>query len=98
MKFAVLLKKLRKQHGITQRKLAEKIGVDFTYISKIESEKMPPPSESTILKMAEVFGIDAEDMVLSAGKIPESFEKVIFNNREVLEYLKEKIKEGENTK
>ncbi len=45
--FGVHLKKARVKAQLSQRELARTIEVDFTYLSKIENGKMPPPSEET---------------------------------------------------
>ena len=53
--FGEQVKKLRKEKRITQLELAQQIGVDFTYISKIENNKtIHSPSEKIIRKIAEV--------------------------------------------
>lgn len=41
--FGARLRELRKQASLSQRELADKVGVNFTYLSKIESGVMPPP-------------------------------------------------------
>jgi len=37
MKFGERLRELRKEQKISQRELATRVGVDFTYLSKIEN-------------------------------------------------------------
>ena len=48
--FGQYLKKIRLTHNVSQRELANNIGVDFTYLSKIENGKLEPPAEDTIKK------------------------------------------------
>jgi len=81
--FGKLLKSLRLEKKITQRKLAELVGIDFTYISKIENGTMEPPAENTIVKIAEVLGEDPDKMIIMAKKIPSYFQKIITDNKEV---------------
>lgn len=38
---AVVVKGMREKYGLTQRQFAEALGVDFTYLSKIENEAAP---------------------------------------------------------
>ncbi|MBI4282896.1 MAG: helix-turn-helix domain-containing protein, partial [Chloroflexi bacterium] len=57
-KFGTRLKELREQAGLSQRELADKVGVNFSYLSKIESGATPPPSEKVILRLAEVLDAD----------------------------------------
>jgi transcriptional regulator with XRE-family HTH domain len=86
--FGQLLKDLRKEHKITQRKLADLIGIDFTYISKIENGSMEPPAEDKIIKMAEVFNKDANELLIAAKKVPTDFHKVITENKNVPMFLR----------
>ena len=44
-----LLRKVRKQRGISARQLAKKIGVDPSYLSKIETGSVPPPAWDKML-------------------------------------------------
>jgi transcriptional regulator with XRE-family HTH domain len=55
---------------MTQTELAEQAGIHATYLSKAESGKATL-SEATIRVLAECLGTDPDQLVLSAGKIPE---------------------------
>jgi len=79
--FGLIIKNLRKEQRITQRDLAEKVGVDFTYISKIENGQLKNfPSTETIIKIAEVLQADADKLILLAEKVPENIRKTIVND------------------
>ena len=86
--FGKMLKAFRNEKKISQRKLAEIVGIDFTYVSKIESGTMDPPSEGTIVKMAEALGQDPDKMLLAAKKVPSDFQKVITENEDVPAFLR----------
>jgi transcriptional regulator with XRE-family HTH domain len=86
--FGELLRNLRKQHKITQRQLAERVGIDFTYISKIESNTMDPPAEDKIIKMAEVLQVEPESLILAANKVPKSLQRLITENKEIPIFLR----------
>jgi transcriptional regulator with XRE-family HTH domain len=68
--FAKLLQDKRRSAGITQRRLAEQAGVDFSYISKMENGHLPPPSAETIERFAGILGCPAEELLAGAGKLP----------------------------
>src|SRR5690349_15490829 len=69
MNFGERIRDLRKAHALTQRTLAEKLGVDFTYLSKIENGRLDqPPSEALIRRMAEVLGADPEELLDLSGQ------------------------------
>ena len=42
--FGQSLRELRSSKIVSQRELAEKVGVDFSYISKVENDRLPPPA------------------------------------------------------
>ena len=76
--FGPELKKLRKKRDVTQYYLAEKAGVDVTYISKMENGQLKHyPSVETITKIAEVLDADADKLILLAKKIPKDIEEII---------------------
>lgn len=70
MTFGETVKKLRKQKRITQRDLAKKLRINFTYVSKIENNKLEaPPSEELIRRLAEVLHAEPEMLLELAGKL-----------------------------
>ncbi|MDP3880158.1 MAG: helix-turn-helix domain-containing protein [Dehalococcoidales bacterium] len=85
--FGERLKELRKQAGFSQRELADLVGVDFTYLSKIEGGTLPPPSEKVVLRLAEALKADADELMLLAGKIPDDIAQML-KNQETLQLLR----------
>jgi len=61
MTFGQRLRELRKAKGMTQRELAQKTGISFAYVSKLETGVMPPPRQKIILALAKVLGANNED-------------------------------------
>jgi|SRR5687768_4933588 len=55
--FERLLKEARTRAGLSQPELAEKVGVDKSYISKLERGVESPPSRKVTVKLAEALGI-----------------------------------------
>lgn len=86
--FGKMLKNIRKGKEISQRKLAELVGIDFTYISKIENGTMDPPAEDKIVKIAEVLGEDPDTMLIVAKKVPSDFQRVITENKDIPLFLR----------
>lgn len=58
MTFGQRLRELRIEKGMTQKELAAKAKIDFTYLSKIETSVMSPPRAKTILALARGLGVD----------------------------------------
>lgn len=88
MTFGQYIRNIRRERGMAQKDLAERAMITTPYLSKIESDKFPPPAEEVVVRIALVLGEDPYELVVKAGKIPEDFQNLIINNREVFEYLK----------
>lgn len=87
--FGTKLKQLRKERRITQRDLADRTGIDFTYISKMENGKLEnPPSEKTITNIAKSLGTDAEELLLLAQKVPFGIKDTIINDKLATAFLR----------
>lgn len=93
MPFGERLRELRRAQGLNQRDLAARVGIDYTYVSKMERGRLEfPPSEATIRRMAEVLNADALELLNLAGKIPTGFKGILEENAlgaEVLRLLGE---------
>jgi transcriptional regulator with XRE-family HTH domain len=87
--FGEHLRQLRKEKRITQRELADKIKVDYTYISKIETGALQPPSEDIIIKIAKVLEVDAEQMIILGNKIPTKYKEIIVEDELAELFLRE---------
>jgi transcriptional regulator with XRE-family HTH domain len=81
MTFGERLRELRRAKNLSQRGLAEKVDINFTYLSKVESEKLDfaqYPSEELIRKLAKALDADVDELLLLAKKIPPDIrERVI---------------------
>jgi transcriptional regulator with XRE-family HTH domain len=76
--FGQKLRDLRKAKGLSQRALAEIVGINFTYLSKIENEKLDFaqfPSEPLIRSLGDALDADVDELLLLAQKIPDPIEK-----------------------
>lgn len=70
--FGDRIKRRRRELRLTQRDVAAKLRIDFTYLSKLENNHGEPPSADTIKKLADVLRDDPQELLALAGKIPES--------------------------
>ena len=65
------IKELRRQRHLTQRQLAEGIGVDFSYLSKIENDRLEhTPSLKTLQDLAKALQVDELELMELADKVP----------------------------
>jgi len=69
--FGQRIKRRRRELGLTQRQVAAKLGIDFTYLSKLENDRGEPPGDKTIRNIAVLLVDDEEELLALAGKVPE---------------------------
>jgi transcriptional regulator with XRE-family HTH domain len=75
--FGKVIRQARKAMEYSQRELAKLIGVDYTYLSKLENDHAGyPPSEDVIDLLARNLHLDREDLTYLAGRITPDDTKV----------------------
>ena len=63
--------------GFSLRRVAERIEVQPSYLSKVERGDVAPPSEATILRLAEALEVDGDVLLALAGKVSTDLKVVI---------------------
>lgn len=63
------IRRERLANGMTQRELAEKVGVGVPHISKIEATR-ESPSDELLASIAKQLGVDADELFLAARRLP----------------------------
>ena len=90
MQFGERVRELRLANQLTQRELAGRLGVSFTYISKVENEKLhfgDYPSEKFIHKLAAELEADESELFLLADKVPADIRQRIREKPEAFRML-----------
>lgn len=59
------------------RQVAQRVGIEPAYLSKIERGEQPPPGEGTIRKLAAELGEDADVLLALAGKVSSDLQVII---------------------
>ena len=59
------------------RKVAERVDVQPSYLSKVERGEVAPPSEATILRLAEELKVDGDVLLALAGKVSSDLKEAI---------------------
>lgn len=59
------------------RQVAQRIGVEPSYLSKVERGEQPPPSELTIALLAGELGEDPDVLLALAGKVSSELQEII---------------------
>ena len=70
------IREIRKARNLTQRQLADQVGLNFTYLSRIENDRLDAdqtPREETLDKIAGALETDLDELLLLAKRIPDSF-------------------------
>lgn len=76
--FGQLIRQARKDKGLSQRELAQLLGLDFTYLSKLENNRADyPPKEDVIRSLARQLDLDQEELIFLAGRIPHQEEDLL---------------------
>ena len=73
--FGQVVRELRIRHKdySSLREFAKRVGLSPAYLSRIENEKEPPPSEAVVERLAEALGTDKYELFSYAGKVPTEF-------------------------
>lgn len=73
-------RRLKRQEADPQyslRKVAAAIGIEPSYLSKIERGDQPPPGEKTIVALAKELGEDPDVLLAMAGKVSADLQAII---------------------
>lgn len=76
------IREIRKSRNLTQRELADRVGINFTYLSRIENDRLDAdqtPREETLQKLADALETDPDELLLLARRIPDSFRERILS-------------------
>jgi transcriptional regulator with XRE-family HTH domain len=85
--------RLRNRNYVSLREFARKVGLSAAYLSRIENEKEPPPSESIIERLAGALGTDKYELFSSAEKVPTEFLETFKRNPRSVASFMRKAKE-----
>ena len=90
MTFGKKVRGLRQAKGLTLRDVASKVGINFTYLSKIENGKLDfsdYPSEKLIRKLAKALGGDTDELLLLAEKVPDEIRRRVIQRPDAFRKL-----------
>jgi len=59
------------------RQVAQRIGVEPSFLSKVERGEVPPPSEGKIVALARELGADPDVLLALAGKVSSDLQAAI---------------------
>jgi transcriptional regulator with XRE-family HTH domain len=96
--FGQHLRKIReelraKDPSFSVRQLAARVGVEPSYLSKIERGQQPPPSEQTIVAIARETGQDPDVLLAMAGKVSAELQGIIRRRPQLFAELIRQLKD-----
>ena len=75
------------------RQVAQRLGVQPSYLSKVERGETSVPSEATILRLAEDLGEDPDVLLALAGKVSSELQAVIRKRPQLFAQLLRSLKD-----
>ena len=96
--FGEYLRKRREERragnpGFSVRQLAARVGVEPSYLSKVERGQQPPPSEQTIAALARELDEDPDVLLALAGKVSGELQAIIRRRPQLFAELIRQLKD-----
>ncbi|MDE0179804.1 MAG: helix-turn-helix transcriptional regulator [Caldilineaceae bacterium] len=85
---------LNQDRSFSVRQLAQRIGVEPSYLSKVERDQVAPPSEATITRLAGELGEDADLLLAMAGKVSSDLRNIIMQRPQLFAELLRQMKDA----
>ena len=86
-------KQIREGNAFSLRQLAGRIGVEPSYLSKIERGLEPRPSEETTRALAMALGEDPDVLLAMAGKVSGDLQEIIRKRPKLFSQLIREMKD-----
>lgn len=74
------------------RQVAARVGIEPSYLSKIERGEQPPPGEATIIAIADEIGEDPDVLLALAGKVSTDLREAIVKRPQLFAELIRELK------
>jgi transcriptional regulator with XRE-family HTH domain len=84
------IREIRKSRNLTQRELADRVGINFTYLSRVENDRLDDeqtPREETLQRIARALDADPDELLLLARRIPDAYRDRILSRPGVFRKL-----------
>jgi HTH-type transcriptional regulator, competence development regulator len=88
---AELLRRIRSERGESVREVARRVGVDPSYISRVErGEKVASPAFRQ--RLAQNYDLPSDDVELASGGVPPDIADILRRHPEVLAELRQRYR------
>ena len=93
MTLGEIVRNLRIEKGVSLKKMAPEIEIEYTYLSKIENGYIVPSAE-VVYRIAEYFNHNQDELMMLADRIPPDVREILRNNpKEALDFLRQRFGE-----
>jgi transcriptional regulator with XRE-family HTH domain len=86
--FGQLLRRYRRAAKLSQEELAKRSGVDYTYVSKLENDRVNPPAEDTIVRFCQILHVDSDELLFAARRVPTDIGSAVVSSKSALQFLR----------
>lgn len=99
MQFGAHLRQVREalqagDKSYSLRQVAQRVGIEPAYLSKIERGVFAPPSEQVIVKLAQDLGEDKDVLLALAGKLSSDLQQIIMQRPQLFAELLRQLREA----
>jgi len=86
MEFGKYLRRLRLDKELTLVEVYKASGISISYLSEIEQGKRTSPHPNLLKKLAEVYGVTAQELMEAAGYITKDEKPRVFSKKDEIEW------------
>ena len=86
--FGKLIRQRRLDAGVGLRELARLVDKSPGYMSDVEGDRVPPPSENVIIAIAMALGADKTELLLAACKADPELTDYVISRPEAADFLR----------
>ncbi len=73
-----LIKMARQAKNYSQKQLSQLVEIDFTYLSRIENDRInSPPKEKKLKVIAQHLDLNEEELIFLSGRVPQNHKELI---------------------
>jgi transcriptional regulator with XRE-family HTH domain len=83
----------KRDERFSVRQVAQRIGVEPSFLSKVERGDVPPPSEAKVVALARELGEDPDVLLALAGKVSSDLQEAIRKRPELFGSLLRELKD-----
>ena len=83
----------REDPAYSVRRVAQRIGVEPAYLSKIERDQVAPPSEAAIRRLAAELDADPDLLLAMAGKVSSDLQAIVLRRPQLFADLLRQLRD-----